>query len=133
MPEGIRNFGLREGVWVVNYQSIIGAAYALRNNLVDISLVKAANSGKEGKKEILWNYLTSVEFKQQVEAIYESYNNLLDELQREKDWFDKKGAREEKSIRGVAKNLLGMHGDLEGIVGKSLPEIKELQKLESGK
>ena len=133
MPEGIRNFGLREGVWVVNYQSIIGAAYALRNNLVDISLVKAANSGKEGKKEILWNYLTSVEFKQRVEAIYESYNNLLDELQREKDWFDKKWAREEKSIRGVAKNLLGMHGDLEGIVGKSLPEIKELQKLESGK
>ncbi|TRZ51309.1 DUF2130 domain-containing protein, partial [bacterium] len=71
-------------------------------------------------------------FKQRVEAIYESYTNLRDELQKEKDWFTKKWAREEKNISLVKDNLLGMHGDLEGIVGKTLPELEQLKKLEAG-
>lgn len=132
MPQGIKNFGLKDGIWVVDYSTVIGAAVSLRNNLIDLFGVRSSNKGKENKKEILWNYLTSVEFKQRVEAIYESYNNLRDELQKEKDWFTKKWAREEKNITRVADNLLGMHGDLEGIVGKTLPELEQLKKLEAG-
>jgi hypothetical protein len=132
MPQGTKNFGVKEGIWVVDYQTVIGAAVSLRNNLIDLFGLRSANKGKEEKKEILWNYLTSVEFKQRVEAIYESYNDLLEELKKEKDWFTKKWAREEKSIGRVSDNLLGMHGDLEGIVGKTLPELEELKKIESG-
>jgi len=132
MPQGIKNFGLKEGIWVVDYKTVTGAAIALRNNLIELFSLRSANKGKEEKKEILWNYLTSVEFKQRVEAIYESYNSLRDELQKEKDWFTKKWAREEKSISRVKDNLLGMHGDLEGIVGKTLPELEQLKKLEAG-
>ena len=132
LPGEINSFGIKEGIWVVDYRTLIGAAIALRNNLIELFSLRSANSGKEEKKEILWNYLTSVEFKQRVEAIYESYNNLRDELQKEKDWFTKKWAREEKSIERVKDNLLGMHGDLEGIVGKTLPELEQLKKLETG-
>ena len=32
----------------------------------------------------------------------------------------------------IKDNLLGMHGDLEGIVGKTLPELEQLKELESG-
>ena len=133
LPQGIKNFGIKEGIWVVDYKTVIGAAISLRNSLVDLFSVRSANKGKEEKKEILWNYLTSVEFKHRVEAIYESYNNLQEELLKEKDWFTKKWAREEKSISLVKDNLLGMHGDLEGIVGKTLPELEQLKKLEPGK
>ena len=130
LPDDIKNFGVKDNIWVTNYQSIIGAAIALRSNLISVYSVRSANKGKEEKKEILWNYLTSIEFKQRVDAIYESYNGLLDELKREKDWFTKKWAREEKSIGLIKDNLLGMHGDLEGIVGKTLPEIEEIKKIE---
>lgn len=132
MPQGIKNFGIKEGIWVVDYNTLLGAAISLRNNLIDLFSVRVSNKGKEEKKEILWSYLTSVEFKQRVEAIYESYNSLRDELQKEKDWFTKKWAREEKNISLVKDNLLGMHGDLEGIVGKTLPELEQLKKLEPG-
>jgi hypothetical protein len=132
LPQGINNFGLKDGIWIVDYKTVVGAAIALRNNLIELSSLRSANKGKEEKKEILWNYLTSVEFKQRVEAIYESYNSLRDELQKEKDWFIKKWAREEKSIDRVKDNLLGMHGDLEGIVGKTLPELEKLKEIEAG-
>lgn len=132
LPQEISSFGIKDGIWVVDYKTVVGAAISLRNNLIELFSLRSANKGKEEKKEILWNYLTSVEFKQRVEAIYESYNNLRDELQKEKDWFLKKWAREEKSITRVADNLLGMHGDLEGIVGKTLPELEQLKNIESG-
>ncbi len=132
LPQEINSFGISQGIWIVDYKTVIGAAIALRNNLIELFSLRSANKGKEEKKEILWNYLTSVEFKQRVEAIYESYSNLRDELQKEKDWFTKKWAREEKNIGRVKDNLLGMHGDLEGIVGKTLPELEQLKKLESG-
>lgn len=132
LPQEINGFGIKDGIWIVDYKTVNGAAIALRNNLIELFSLRSANKGKEEKKEILWNYLTSVEFKQRVEAIYESYNNLHDELQKEKDWFTKKWAREEKSISRVKDNLLGMHGDLEGIVGKTLPELEQLKKLETG-
>jgi hypothetical protein len=132
MPQGIKNFGLKDGIWVVDYKTVIGAAISLRNNLMEVFGVRSANKGKEEKKEILWNYLTSIEFKQRVEAIYESYSGLSQELQKEKDWFTHKWAREEKNISLIKENLLGMHGDLEGIVGKTLPELEQLKKIESG-
>jgi len=132
MPQGIKNFGLKDGIWVVDYKTVIGAAISLRNNLIEVFGVRSANRGKQEKKEILWNYLTSIEFKQRVEAIYESYSGLYQELQKEKDWFTHKWAREEKNISLIKDNLLGMHGDLEGIVGKTLPELEQLKKLETG-
>lgn len=133
LPAGIKGFGLKDGIWIVDYKTVIGAAIALRNNLVEVYGVRSANKGKEEKKEILWNYLTSIEFKQRVEAIYESYSGLTIELQKEKDWFTHKWAREEKNISLIKDNLLGMHGDLEGIVGKTLPELEQLKKIEAGK
>ena len=133
LPDNIRNISLHNGIWVTSFEAFIGLALALRSNLIEVTGVKSSLVGKQDKKEILWNYLTSVDFRQRVEAIYDAYSQMLNDLKKEKDWFTKKWAKQEKNITRVADNILGMHGDLEGIVGKSLPEIKELQKLESGK
>ncbi|MGB9883006.1 MAG: DUF2130 domain-containing protein, partial [Microgenomates group bacterium] len=65
-------------------------------------------------------------------AIYESYQQMMTDLQKEKDWFRKKWARQEKNIEQISENILGMHGDLQGIVGRSLPEIEKIQQLEAG-
>ena len=54
MPAGIKNFGLKDGIWVVDYKTVIGAAISLRNNLIEVFGVRSANKGKEEKKDILW-------------------------------------------------------------------------------
>lgn len=132
MPEGVKNFGLRDGIWVSNYQSIVGAAYALRNHLIEMSSIKAANRGKEDKKEILWNYLNGTEFQQRMEAIADVYNQMQDELEIEKRWFAKKWAKQEKNIRQVIDSISGMDGDLKSITGKSLPDPTKSFSLKSG-
>lgn len=132
LPDGIKNFGQVNNVWVGNFESITGLALALRQTLVNIATVKLSVVGKQEKKEILWNYLTGIEFKQRVEAIYEAYNQLQADLEIERRWFTKKWAKQEKNIRLVVDNILGMHGDLQSIVGKALAEIKGLDLLPSG-
>jgi len=104
----------------------------IRRLLVEISGVKSASVGKRGKMDILWEYLTGTEFKQRVEAIAEAFSTIQEDIEKEKRWFVNKWSKQEKSLRKVIDNTLGMHGDLQGIVGKSLPEIKGLDMLPDG-
>ena len=41
--------------------------------------------------------------------------------------MEKIWAKREKQIQNVVSNIVGMYGDLEGIVGKSIPEIKSIE------
>ncbi len=124
LPDDIRHFGLRQSVWVCSYEAFLGLTLILRDSLIKIASVKLSVVGKESKQEILWNYLTGTEFKSRIDAIYDAYGQLQDDLEKEKRWFSLKWAKQEKNIRRVIDNILGMSGDLQSIVGKALPEIK---------
>ncbi|MBI4226130.1 DUF2130 domain-containing protein [Candidatus Roizmanbacteria bacterium] len=132
LPDGVKHFTQKNGVWIGNYDSIEGLGLLLRNTLLELSIVKSSIAGKQEKKEILWNYLTSIEFRQRLEAIYDSYQQAKIYLDKEKEFFRRKWAREEKNIELQMENLLGVHGDLQAIIGRSLPEIKGLDRLPSG-
>ena len=124
LPDNIKHFGLCQGVWVCSYEAFLGLTMILRDSLIKIAAVKSSVIGKDSKQEILWNYLTGMEFKSRIDAIYDAYGQLQDDLERERKFYTQKWARQEKSIRRVIDNILGMNGDLQSIVGKALPEIK---------
>lgn len=130
-PEKLETFQFTDGVWVVVRTMAIPLALALRFNLVNINFEKLANVGKSEKMEVLYQYITSIEFKQRIESIGEAFGNLQEEVEREKRWFQTKWARQEKQLRRVIDNTQGMYGDLQGVVGRPLGDIKTLQ-LDSG-
>ena len=129
LPPDIKSFGNKDGVMIGNYESIMALAGLLRGHLIDINSVKLVSVGKAEKMEILYNYLAGNEFKMRVEAIVEAFTAMQDDIEREKRWFTAKWAKQEKYIRKVIDNTVGMHGDLQGIMGKSLGEIKGLEML----
>jgi len=133
LPDEVKNFSERNGVWIGDYDSIYSLALALRKTLIEISAVKSSIVGRQDKKEVLWSYLTSLEFKQRIEAFYDAYSQLKDDLKKEQEWFRRKWAKHDKNIGQLADSILGMHGDLQGIIGKLLPEIKGLEMLPEGK
>jgi hypothetical protein len=133
LPSGIKKFGLLNGVWVCDFDSIIGLATALRITLVEVSSVKVSNENRQGKMEILYNYFSGIEFKQRLEAIVEAFNGMQENIETEKRWFAKKWAKEEKDTRKFFDNISGMYGDLSGMMGKALPDVRGLNMLEQGK
>lgn len=127
LPEGIESFVYREGIWIVSWKHFIPLSWALRFNLVSLYHERQSSEGKDEKMKILYQYLTGTEFKHRVEGIVEAFSNLQEELEKEKRYFNIKWARQEKEIRKVIDHTHGMYGDLQGVIGKSLPEIKTLE------
>jgi hypothetical protein len=127
MPKDVKGFGHVNGVWVTDYASMVGIATAIRIGLIEVTNTKMAAVGKKGKMEVVYNYLSGAEFKQKVEAIVEAFKNMKDDLEKEKKAFTKIWAKREKQIELVISNTASMYGDIHGIIGASLPQIKLLE------
>ncbi|TAK52012.1 MAG: DUF2130 domain-containing protein [Bacteroidetes bacterium] len=127
LPPEIKTIGLVQGVWVANFASAIGLATALRANLIQLAYARYSLAGKNDKMELMYNYLSGPEFKQRVEAIVESFTSMKNDLESEKRAMEKIWAKRDKQIERVIQSTAGMYGDLQGIIGKSLPEIEALE------
>lgn len=127
LPKGVDSFDYIMGVWVTGFSSAMGLALALRQNLIHVASAKASSVGKEKKLEVLYKYLSGPEFKGRVESMVEAFIALKKELDQEKRAISKLWAQREKQIETVVINLSGMYGDFQGIIGASLPQIKQLE------
>src|SRR5262249_8664849 len=95
----------------------------LRYSLIKVFAERANLAGKDDKMEILYQYLTSVEFQHRIQAIVEGFSYLWADVEREKRWFATKWARQEKEIRKIIDSTQGMYGDLQAVTGRSLAAI----------
>lgn len=127
LPKDIKFFGTKDGVSIASYETVLSVAVLLRSSLIKVASAKQTQVGKDAKMELLYQYLTGTEFKQRVEGIVESFVQMKEDLDREKRAFSKIWAKREKQIEQVVHNTLGMHGDLQGFMGASLPEIRNLE------
>lgn len=126
VPDTVESAKFYKNIWITKQNFVIGLASALRLNLIQITMAKRALDGKKGKSDLLFSYLSGTEFRLRVEAIIDAFTNMQLEIEKEKRYFSNKWARDEKNIRQVIDNTYGMHGDLKGIVGNTLPQIKGL-------
>ena len=132
LPSNMKVAGFRDGVWVTQRNFVLSLADTLRAKAIQMYYVKISVQSKDKKMETLYSYLSGIEFKHRVEAIIEAFTNMQQEVEKEKRYFSNKWARDEKNIRQVIDNTYGMHGDLKGIIGTTLPQIKGLDMLEDG-
>lgn len=127
LPEGLDHFEQISGVWVSDIPSFLSLAVALRALLIHVARASASQEGKNEKMEIMYSYLMGPEFRNRVEAIVESFVLMKNDLDAEKRAMKKIWSKREKQIENVVTHLSGMHGDLQGIAGTSLPAIKKLE------
>src|SRR5260221_1238103 len=132
IPQDMKTAGFRNGIWVSQQIFVIPLADTMRAKCIQLFYAKKAAEGKDSKMEILYHYLLGTEFKNRVEAIIEAFSSMQQEIEKEKQYFSNKWARDEKNIRQVIDSTYGMHGDLKGIIGGVLPQIQGLTGLESG-
>lgn len=127
LPKGVSSFTQIEGVWVTAVPFAANLAEALRAGLVQAGLARLSATGKGEKMEAIYNYLSGPEFRQKIEGIVEAFKAMREDLDAEKRALVKIWAKREKQIDKVVMNTLKMYGDMQGIIGASLPEIKSLE------
>lgn len=127
VPDEIRAFGIIDGVWVCELPVCLALAHALRSQLVAVNGARVALAGRETKTALLYNYLAGNEFRQRVEAIAEAFASMRQDLDRERTSMEKSWAKREKQIGKALLNVAGLYGDVQGIVGASLPDLAQLE------
>jgi hypothetical protein len=126
LPKDLETFTLIEGVWVAHPRCAVPVAIALRHSLIEIASTRNARQGQESKMELVYQYLTGPRFKQRLEGVIEKFDELRDDLDKERKFMNRVWAKREGQIQGVIDSMTGMWGDLQGIAGKALPAIASL-------
>ncbi|MCF2905144.1 DUF2130 domain-containing protein [Octadecabacter sp. CECT 8868] len=132
LPDGIESFGIVDGVWVCAPRYAIPLATSLRQGLIEVAGAKGRAMGQETKMEMVYDYLTGTQFKQRIDAIVERFEDMQDNLRKERVFIEKQWALRAKQIDLVIASTVGMHGDLQGIAGRSMPEIESVDALMIG-
>lgn len=117
----------KDGVWVCSFWEIKSFSLVLRQVLLKIQEVTITQQGKETKMELLYDYLTSQEFRGQFEAIIEGFKALRDSYADEKLKMQKIWKEREKQLEKILSNAVNFYGSLKGIAGASIPDIKLLE------
>ena len=127
LPDNVNEFAERQGVWCSSMDACIPLAHVLREMLIKVEGERSVQTGKKDKAELVYEYLTSNEFKGRIEAIIEAFRAMKEDLDSEKRAVERMFAKREKQIQMVVLNVAGMHGDLAALAGNALPTIKILE------
>ena len=82
--------------------------------------------GKKGKMELLYNYLTSTEFKDTFESILEGFKLLQDSHNQERLKIESLWKKREAHLRQVLSSTVEFYSSIKGISGE-IPNIGMLE------
>jgi hypothetical protein len=126
LPKHVEQFDLVEGVWVAHPRCALPVAVALRQGLIDVSSSRLIQHGQQTKMEQVYHYLTGTKFRQRVDAVVEKFNDMREDLDKERKFMGRQWAKRETQILSVLDSTVGMVGDLQAIAGNAMPEIPSL-------
>jgi len=126
LPRDMEAFGFRDGVWICRFSEVRALAYLLRDSLIRIHSAVASQENKGDKMQMLYNYLTANEFRQNIEAVVEGFLSLKDSITREKIQMEKIWKEREKQLEKVLLNTTQFYGSIKGIAGNAVGDLKML-------
>ncbi len=127
LPKGIERYGIVEGVWVCGFDDVKELSLVLRYGLLKLQSVAVTKQGKETKMELLYNYLTSEEFKNVFEAMISGFKTIQESHQSEKLKMQLLWKQREKVLEQILSNSINFYGSVRGIAGTAIPEIPMLE------
>ena len=91
----------------------------------------ASQTNKGEKMQMLYDYLTSTEFRLQVGAIIEGFTDLHNGYIQEKRAMERIWKQREKQLEKVLLNTNHFIGSIKGIAGSSIPDLKQIGEVDN--
>ncbi|MFD2541483.1 DUF2130 domain-containing protein [Lacinutrix gracilariae] len=127
MPSDMDRMGLKDGIWICNYEEFKGLCAVLREGILQVNNAIVSQENKGDKMDLLYDYLTSNTFRMQIEAIVEGFTQMKSDLESEKRSMQRIWKQREKQIEKVVTNTIDMYGSIKGIAGNAIQSVKALE------
>ncbi len=127
MPQDMERLGMKDGIWICSYEEFKGLCSVLRESIIQINTAIITQDNKGDKMGMLYDYLTSNEFKLQIEAIVEGFTQMKSDLESEQRSMRGIWKKREKQIDKVLLNTTDMYGSIKGIAGNAVQAIPLLE------
>ncbi len=127
MPSDMDRMGLKDGIWICNYDEFKGLCAVLREGILQVNNAIITQENKGDKMDLLYDYLTSSTFRMQIEAIVEGFTQMKSDLDSEKRSMQRIWKQREKQIEKVVTNTIDMYGSIKGIAGNAIQSVKALE------
>lgn len=126
LPKDIENFKLSQGIVITSYTYALPLAGILRRSLLQIALAKQTTANKDENLELLFEYFQSEAFRHRFESFAEGITQMQEDLDYEKRAMERVWKKRDVQIKKMVLNTSRMYGELQGIMGNTLPDIKAL-------
>ena len=137
MPADMDRMGLKEGIWICSFDEFKALCEVLRESVIQISGAITTQENKGEKMGMLHDFLTSNEFRLQIEAIVEGFTQMKTDLEKEQRAMASMWKKREKQIDKVLLNTTYMYGSIKGIAGNAVQTVALLElpvdEVEKGK
>ena len=127
MPSDMDRMGLRDGIWICNYEEFKGLCTVLHEGILQVNNAIVTQENKGDKMDLLYDYLTSSTFRMSIEAIVEGFTQMKSDLDSEKRSMQRIWKQREKQIEKVVINTIDMYGSVKGIAGNAIQSVKALE------
>ena len=131
LPKGTSGFGFIDGILVTSYAYMLSLATLVRRGIMQTAAAKSAAESKDSTLELIYQYLQSDPFRHRIEGYVDGIREMRSDLETEKRSLERIWKKREMQIAKAELNISHMYGELQGIMGKNLPDIKPLS-LDSG-
>ena len=127
MPTEMDRMGLKDGVYICTFQEFKSLSGILRESIIQINSAMTSQLDRGDKMQVLYDYLTSNNFRMQVEAIVEGFTAMKTAIESEKRSMYRIWKEREKQIEKVTINTIDMHASIRGIAGTAIQAVKALE------
>ena len=124
LPQDLERIGQIDNVWICSFSHAKGLVLVLRDSLIRIHEAFGSQANKGEKMQMLYDYLTSNEFKLQVGAIIDGFTGLQDSYIKEKRSMERIWKEREKQLEKVLLNTNHFIGSIKGIAGSSIENLR---------
>ncbi len=123
LPKDMERFGEKDGIWICTFNEVSSVAYLLRKGIIQIHEVQKSQENKGDKMQMLYDYLTGIEFRGQIEAIAEGFMTIKNGISKERMQMEKIWKEREKQLEKVLLNTSALYGSVKGIAGASIGDV----------
>jgi hypothetical protein len=127
LPDGVRSFNHIDGIWVCSRSHVIALAMVLRAGMIEVTKARQAADGRKEKTDLVYNYLCSGEFQHHLSGLVESFSRMQSDLDSEERSMKSIWKKRRKHLERAFSGATGLYGDLQGLMGSALPEVRHLE------